>query len=266
MKEEQHASIDHENEDGTALSRRALLAGTGALGLTLAGGGLAAAAPSAQAATAGELLDWGTPVWSDDFTAGSIDPNKWAVYSGPGHAGNGRRLPELVGPWNGHLRITGLPNGDSGGLSMKFSQKYGRWEARARMWQETSNAQPYHPVLLLWPDSEKWPDDGEYDFAETNNGSSSMGAFLHYPNGTPAGGQVEFHQAVDIASWHNYAIEWAPDHISGYIDGVEWFRTTDPKVQAPGPMHATAQLDNFHGGQTHNKGYLDVDWYRVWTL
>jgi acetyl-CoA carboxylase carboxyltransferase component len=66
---------------------------------------------------------------------------------------------------------------------------------------------------------------------------------------------------VDMKQFHNYAIEWAPNLLVGYIDGKQWFRFTGQVANAPGPMHQTIQLDNF--GKTGNATF-DVDWARVY--
>jgi hypothetical protein len=86
--------------------------------------------------TAAENFNWGTPLAaSDDFTSGGLNPAKWNVYSGPGHAGNGRRVPAQVAIVNGVLTITGVANGDTGGLEHLFDQQYGRWEMRVRSYR-----------------------------------------------------------------------------------------------------------------------------------
>ncbi|GAB3701380.1 family 16 glycosylhydrolase [Mariniluteicoccus flavus] len=119
-------------------------------------------------------------------------------------------------------------------------------------------------MLITWPDSDVWPDDAEYDFMETDLGSAGMGAFMHYGDGSAEGAHYEYRTSVGITEWHNYAFEWAPTHLAGFIDGVEWFRCTEANAQAPGPMHGTVQLDNFFGDDILNEGYLELDWYRVW--
>ena len=53
-------------------------------------------------------------------------------------------------------------------------QKYGRWEARVR----SQKGNGYGPVMLLWPDAEDWPEDGEIDIMEIPKGDRTQGA-LH---------------------------------------------------------------------------------------
>lgn len=191
-----------------------------------------------------------------------MDSKKWDVYDGPGHAGNGCRCPDQVTVTDGHLTIAGEPNGDSGGMAWKQGQQYGRWEVRMRVNQEDQGGNPYHPVLILWPDSNEWPEGGELDYAEANAGENKMQAFLHYGDGSENGGQQEFSTEADLTQWHNYAFEWTPDAMVGYIDGKEWFRSEDDVVQPPGPMHQTIQLDNFFPENGLNPATMDVDWVR----
>jgi beta-glucanase (GH16 family) len=53
---------------------------------------------------------------------------------------------------------------------------------------------------------------------------------------------------VDGTAWHDWAVEWTPERIVGYVDGEEWFSSTDPATFPPGPMHLCIQLDWFPQG------------------
>ena len=35
------------------------------------------------------------------------------------------------------------------------------------------------------------------------------------------------HVPGDLTEWHNYAVEWTADHVAGFVDGQEVFRTTE---------------------------------------
>ena len=136
------------------------------------------------------------------------------------------------------------------------SQKYGKWEMRA---QFPKGDKQYHPVLLLWPSEVSWPEGGEIDFAETTSASDDVSFFLHYG---ASNSQKTAKKALDITQWHNYAVEWTPDAIVGYVDGVEWFRSEDPNTFPPGPMHATIQLDYFPDGGSPEPSEMRVAWMR----
>ncbi len=271
---------------------RGLLVGLGAAalvtGLTSA---IGSAAPAANPDTAAAVHGWGDPLpeWSDEFDYGSEespavpDVAKWSLAGGgvgqcwPGHAGNGRRCDENTRVVGGVLRQVGEANGDSGWLASKFGQQYGRWEARVRS-RATGPDSPdtagrtYHPLLILWPDSNRWPEDGEYDYLENGApGEDCAEAFIHYPHDADADVQQEFAQrcGVDLTQWHNVAIEWTPDHVKGFIDGTEWFSFSGGAndirqcIQCAPSMHQTIQLDNFHGNDLQPAAY-EIDWARVY--
>jgi beta-glucanase (GH16 family) len=219
-------------------------------------------AARAATTTAAKRFGWGKPVARDEFSyTGAPKPKKWSVYDSAGHAGNGLRRPQA---WhvNGHAaKVVGDRHGTTGGMSAEFGhRRYGRWEVRMK----TNVRDPeYHPVLLLWPDSGDWPCDGEIDYAEGTSALRRMHFFQHY---SCANEQTSATRRVDTTQWHNYAVEWTPDGVVGYLDGVEWFRDTDPDHQPPGPMHQTVQLDWFPDGTETSRSWMKVAWVRVYDV
>jgi len=219
-----------------------------------------AAAPRAGAPSgtgsgpeAASKLGW-QRIGGDEFTGGL---GNWDRYDGPGHDGNGRRSPSAITVQNGVLVITGDSSGTTGGMASKSSRKYGKWETRAKMPRGSS---AYHPVIILWPSQVAWPAGGEIDYAETDTNSGNINFFLHYG---AANNQLSATKSIDITQWHNYAVDWSPGRITGYIDGVQWFSTTNPGVMPPGPMHQTIQLDLFGGSP--GTAQLMVDWVRMYS-
>jgi hypothetical protein len=77
----------------------------------------------------------------------------------------------------------------------------------------------------------KWPDGGEVDFAETTSASSDVSFFLHYSSSNK---QKSAEKPLDLTQWHNYAVEWVNGRITGYIDGQQWFQSTDSSTLPPG--------------------------------
>lgn len=130
---------------------------------------------------------------------------------------------------------------------------YGRWEVCAR---STIAAPTWHSVALLWPDAEDWPVGGEVDFMEISDPFRvSVEYNLHYG----AENNVENHRTLTNATaWHNWAVEWTPQHIAVFLDGRQWAISTDVSRLPPRPMHLALQLDNF-GGMTVPTGQLLVD-------
>ncbi|MFE6776681.1 glycoside hydrolase family 16 protein [Streptomyces sp. NPDC057702] len=244
-------------------------------------------ARTARADTAAERGGWGDPLakWSDEFDYGSAskpavpDQAKWELAGGgvnkcwPGHAGNGERCDKNTRVLGGVLRLSGDKDGDSGWLGSLHGQRYGRWEARVRSHGVgENNGRQYHPLLILWPDSGDWPEDGEYDYLENGApGEKCAEAFIHYPHDADVPVQQKFAQkcGVDLSRWHNIAVEWTPDHVRGFVDGVQWYSFSGGAnadrqcIQCAPSMHQTIQLDNFYGSGLQRAVY-EVDWARVY--
>lgn len=209
--------------------------------------------------TAADVLGWGAPDRSDDFT----DPsslNGWSMYDGVGHAGNGRRTPNAISVADGSLHITGDAAGNSGGMAWNPGRMYGRWEACV---QSPVAAEGYHSLLLLWPDAEDWPLGGEVDFMEITEGSrQSVEGWLHYG---PGNNKIRNEIQIDATQWHSWAVEWTPQRITAYVDGAMWWEVADPALLPPRPMHLCIQLDNF-GGDLSQGGQMSVDWVREYPI
>jgi beta-glucanase (GH16 family) len=254
-------------------ARRVVRAVTAVAGLVVillasVGAGTAPAAappPAGDGATAAAARGWGTPIaaGSDEFTGTRIDGSKWGV---PGECWpanptvKGGRCASHNSVHDGYFDEHGTRDGKTGYLSSRFGQRYGRWEARMRI-VTTASGKAFHPVLLTWPDSEQWPSGGELDYLEINSNSTRAAAFIHHTDG---GQDACTGPAINFSQWHNYAVEWQPGHIRGFIDGVQWFDSTNPLSQPPGPHHATAQLDNFVGTSGMADVHMQVDFYRAY--
>ncbi|MFP3463850.1 glycoside hydrolase family 16 protein, partial [Arthrobacter globiformis] len=225
----------------------------------------AAVAPAASTPASGtqaaSTLGWGSVVAGDEFNyTGAPDRTKWSVYNSSGHAGNGLRSPQAWSVANGVATVSGDSAGTTGGMSAKFAnQKYGRWETRMK----TNQRDPeYHPVLILWPDT-KSSTCAEIDYAESTSDTALVKFFLHYAC-SGSSKQTYASKAVDTTQWHNYAVEWTPTGITGYIDGVKTFTDTNPAHQPSGSMHQTLQLDWFPDGTRLTPSQMQVDWVRVY--
>jgi hypothetical protein len=212
-------------------------------------------APNAGA-TAAEAFGWGEPNRADEFDGGSSGQG-WSIYDGPGHGGKGRRSPTAASLLDGILKITGDGSGTTAGMAWAPGQSYGRWEARVRA---PASDPSYHALLLLWPDAEDWPVGGEIDFLEMMEPARQItNMFVHYgAENSQVSGEVN----IDATAWHNWAVEWTPDHIAAFVDGQEWYRTTEPAAIPSRPMHLCIQLDWFPGGDTAGTSTMEVDWVR----
>lgn len=173
---------------------------------------------------------------STDFPGDSLDQSLWGVYDSPGNQGVGLRRPSAISVGNNELTITGKGN-VSGGMAETHSQIYGRWVIRARMDKGTG----YGPAILLWPDSEHWPEDGELDIVELPSGDRSEAVMTsHYGSTNEQLGQSAF---GDYSQWHTYAVDWLPNEVIFYIDGIARYTITDPAAIPTKPMHLAIQND-----------------------
>lgn len=232
-----------------------------AVGLTALATLAVALSPAAVADpdTAAERYGWTNLVRSDDFDDAELDPS-WGVYDGPGHGNNGVRSPEQVAVDAGVLRIAGTPEGVTGGMAWP-GQLHGRWEARARF---PAGCGCYHPVLTLWPDAEDFPVGGEVDYAEVfDPARQELNFFLHYG---PDNLQLHSGTQVDTTQWHHFAVEWTPDHITGFVDGEQFFYTDQRETLPPRAMHQTIQLDWFPSEGVQDGALMEVDWIRQYGL
>jgi Glycosyl hydrolases family 16 len=217
-----------------------------------------AAADTADGTTAAATYGWGTPDREDDFSGGT---DQWSIYDGPGHDGQGRRSPSAVSVADGVMTITGDASGTTGGMAWNPGQKYGRWEGRIKA---PASDPSYNALLLLWPDAENWPAGGEVDFMEmTDDTRQSTNFFLHYGADNS---QVQGDVKIDATQWHNWAVEWTAESITAYVDGKQWYRTTDTSTFPPGPMHLCIQLDWFPEGGTPKESSMQVDWVRQYPV
>ncbi|GAA2109906.1 chondroitinase-B domain-containing protein [Streptomyces synnematoformans] len=235
-------------------------------------------------AQAAERYGWGEPLpVSDEFDyTGPVDPAKWDVPSGSvggtaqcweGHAGNGRRCGKNSTVGDGILTMHGEENGDTGWIRQNLDTQYGRWEIRSRSRNIGSDGGLYHPLHLIWPTAGNRLENGEYDWVEyTNPDAQCLGAWLHYPQ-SPSDKKVHRELCpVDMTEWHNFAFEWTPEALVGYVDGEEWFRLADGADSERGDIQSmplgnlVIQLDNFTGDSGLREAVFEVDWVRTYPV
>ncbi len=186
--------------------------------------------------------------WSDEFNGpngSAVDPSKWVSESGGGGWGNNEleyytsRL-ENASQQDGNLVIKVLQEKHTGADGVtrnytsarlktlgKFSQTYGRFEARIKI----PRGQGIWPAFWMLgddidkPASDKsgWPTCGEIDIMENigkepalvhgtihgpgYSGEHGIGAPFALPGGEPF-----------FADFHVYAVEWEPNVIRFYVD------------------------------------------------
>ena len=190
-------------------------------------------------------------LWSDEFNASAgsdLNTNNWVFQEGDGTAfknagwGNneeqwylGKQATQAA---DGTLNIDATRAGSTNykcyyGACTWLSSKlvtykkvgflYGRLEARIR----SSQGQGVWPAFWLLGaniDSRPWPGCGEIDIMELKGAdSNTLWGTIHGPNG-----DVGTTKAMnsDISQWHTYAIDWTPNAITWFVDGVQYQRVT----------------------------------------
>lgn len=128
----------------------------------------------------------------------------------------------------------------------------------------------YSAVLLLWPDSDRWPTDGEVDFAEISAPNRDENNFtVHWG---PDNSKDSTTLLGDFSQWHDYAVEWEPDHLTIFVDGRPVYNTIDRAAIPHVPMHLAVQQDVIEDNKTAvgNAGVpvkvtMHIDWVHMYS-
>jgi len=204
---------------------------------TVARGGEVAPVGQGQAAATAPASGW-TLVFSDEFeTPGSPDPTKWGYDLG--YIANDEKQyytsrPENVRVEGGNLVIEGRKEAYQGYAYTsarvvtrgRFEFRYGRVEVRAKL---PTGRGTWPAIWMLGTniDQVRWPTCGEIDIME-NVGfdplrvhASVHTAAYNHVIGTQKTASVTI--ADPSADFHVYALEWYPDRIEAFVDGLRYF-------------------------------------------
>ncbi|MFI6290989.1 ricin-type beta-trefoil lectin domain protein [Nonomuraea sp. NPDC050790] len=234
--------------DRTPRSRRLLALGA-ALATVVA---MLAPLTGTATATATAAPPPGPLVWSDEFNAAAgsaVDASKWRFDVGGSGWGNNEQQYYTSSTRNaahdggGNLVITarrenpanyqchyGTCQYTSARLltAATFTRAYGRFEARLRV----PRGQGIWPAFwMLGNDigSVGWPASGEIDIMENiGREPSTVHGTIHGPGYSGAegiGGAYSISGAFADA-FHTFAVDWSPNLIIWYVDGVEYQRRT----------------------------------------
>ncbi|MGV1078875.1 MAG: family 16 glycosylhydrolase [Candidatus Nanopelagicales bacterium] len=140
------------------------------------------------------------------------------------------------------------------------TMKFGRFAMKLR----ADKIAGYKIAPLLWPDSEKWPGDGEIDFPEGDLTGGNLSAFSHYANAN--GGQDWFDTKVKHTDWHVYETAWSPTKVQFFVDGnLVGTSTTNVPQNA---MHWVLQFEtqiSSSAPSTSAAGHVQVDWIKAYS-
>ena len=187
-----------------------------------------------------------TPIWSEEFDGEVIDRDTWTFDVGGGGFGNWEleyytARPENAWVEDGHLVIQALREAYDGKVFTsarlkthgRFSFQYGTIEARVRI---PDLANGLWPAFWLLGDNigqNTWPACGEVDILEmgmeqaiqdgTINRRVSSAAHWEYED-EYAGYWLNTVAAADLNDdYHLFKLEWTPDVLRSYLDGVEFW-------------------------------------------
>jgi beta-glucanase (GH16 family) len=215
--------------------------------------------------------------WSDEFNlpdGSEVDPAKWTYDTGPVY--NNELETYTGGTANGVIQGGALvitaksENGQYTSARLnsagKFSQQYGRFEARIQL----TTGQGMWPAFWMLGDNGGWPACGEIDIMENIGDPTVVYGSLHatnydQSNGSPAG------SANYATSYHVYAVEWASGSINFSVDGnVYASDTPDPSLfnQSSYIILNVAVGGNWPGNPDSTTMFpqtMKVDWVRVYS-
>jgi beta-glucanase (GH16 family) len=177
-------------------------------------------------------------VWQDEFDGPTIDESKW-VYEvrGPGWVNNElqnytNRRWENARIENGALVIEARRDFFGGEYSSarlktagRASWTYGRVEARLQV----PTGYGTWPAFWMMPDNQSrgWPACGEIDVMEhvgyDENRIHSTTHSLRYNWRSPSQRTASTFVPGATGGFHVYAVEWYPDRIEAFVDGVRYF-------------------------------------------
>ncbi len=238
-----------------------------------------AAAADAQEVVKPESLGYRL-VWSDEFNGAAVDAAKWSTaYAPKVHPLGCNNERQSYAPENAVLRDgklvlraerkarEGMPF-TSGMVSShdKFSREFGWFEARVKL----PRGKGMWPAFWMLPQSKQWPP--EIDIME-HKGRLPHRAFLTLHErqaGTwrPKSTGKEWDGPDFTADFHTFAVEWRPDGIRWFVDGIERHQWKgDARL---GPMYVILNLavgGDFDGdpdAATPFPGVMEIDHVRIY--
>ncbi|KAB1928428.1 family 16 glycosylhydrolase [Micromonospora noduli] len=188
--------------------------------------------------------------WQDEFNspAGTpVDQNKWRFDIGGGGWGNNERqyytnsTSNAVHDGQGNLVITARRDNPANYqchygrceytsarllTAATFTQTYGRFEARIKI----PRGQGIWPAFWMLGTGGGWPDAGEIDVMENiGREPNTVYGTVHGP-GYSGGGGITGSRTLGAPladTFHTYRVDWEPNVITWYVDGVQYHRV-DP--------------------------------------
>jgi hypothetical protein len=142
-------------------------------------------------------------------------------------------------------------------------QTYGRFAMRMR----SDRIDGYKVAFMQWPKSNNWV-EGEIDFPEFDL-TNTIGGYDHNVTGSPNVNTMSAKTRTPATDWHEFVMEWTPDHVVFILDGAIIGVTLKASGGVPTkPMRWTLQaetkLDSVPVPPTA-AGHLQIDWLTAYT-
>jgi beta-glucanase (GH16 family) len=218
--------------------------------------------------------------FSDDFDGNALDLKKWNPVDPWGRERNQELQAYVTNAFavsNGILRVqaekvgafyAGKPRAYTSGMMTtygKFSQQHGRFEIRCRV----PKGKGMWPAFWLLPDPLEWPP--EIDVLEVLGHEPGKVYMTHHFRNQQH--EPKSHGGAWIgpdfsAGFHEFAVEWSPERIVWFVDGVERYRSENSIPQ--GKMYMLVNLavgGKWPGAPDANTplpGAFEVDYVRAY--
>jgi hypothetical protein len=233
--------------------------------------------------------DW-VPIFEDAFDGGSLNATLWDTCEftvlGKGCQGGGGeiqlRFPDDIAVGGGtltlkaqkrtHIDSRGQTSDYTAGLITtrnRFAFTYGYFEARAKV---ATGVGMWNAFFAL-PVERRYPSPEIDAFEILGNDSTLAYHTQHYEASPGVDGtrQSTTSDSSDFATgWHTFGVDWQPDKIIWYVDGIERFRVTENVPAEPFTLIASLAIGaDWNGNQQPNASTvfpnaLEVDYIRVW--
>jgi hypothetical protein len=218
-------------------------------------------------------FNFNTLVFEDNFEI--IDQTKWRLYDGSGHAGNGLRDPKKWDIYSDVPGATGkclvgsavwdstINKVRAAGMNHRQGYLYGRFEARLRTDPDPSGVTATN--FLTWPDDEVWPAHGENNIWETTGqGNATRTPMKTYIHWDASNQQKMFTHNVSGVDWHTAMMEWTPDYIKIWRDGLLVWTLTEKIVIPDWSHHVCFQIDALVNANPGGSRQFFVDWIKIY--
>ncbi len=233
---------------------------------------------------------------AEDFDGTALDPARWLVHQVDGSGDLCvARSAQTVAVGDGVLRLSARKTGDTVTCPrradgtrasyagawvttfQRFSQQYGRFEARIKV--QDARVAGLHEAFWLWPDTryasdKEWPASGEIDIMETYSAYPDLAVpFLHYgadDNGGPVPGlNTAWTCTAPRGQWHTYTLEWTSERLEILVDGTRCLVNTAgaSSFRNRFVINLTQFLGagtNLFDGRAPLPATMEVDYVRVW--